>query len=190
MKKTFVILPLLLIMATLVTAADNEMKPAVAFSLPGTDGETHSLNQYKDAKAVVVLFISTRCPVSNSFNKRMVQLASIYQDKGVVFIGINSNKQEDMQEVKQHSNEHNFPFVVLKDDKNVVADKYEAKVTPEVYVLNPELQIVYHGRIDDSAQADERKHTDLENALDELLSGQEITKAQTKAFGCSIKRAS
>ncbi len=189
MKKSAVLFLILMITAFAV-AEDAEMKFAATFELPGTDGEQHTLNDYKDAKGVVVMFIATRCPVSNGFNERMVELANAYQERGIVFLGINSNKMEDMAEVKEHANKHDFPFVVLKDINNEVADKYDAKVTPEVYLLNSDLEIVYHGRIDDSADADERKSTDLTDALDELLAGEKITTAQTKAFGCSIKRTS
>ena len=165
-------------------------KAAFGFSLPGTDGETHSLSDFKDAEAVVIMFIATKCPISNAFNERMVEIANMYQPKGVVFLGINSNKAEKMDEVKEHAKKHNFPFVVLKDDQNMVADKYKAKVTPEVYVLNTQHEVLYHGRIDDSADADERKSTDLVQALDEILADEQVTTAKTKAFGCTIKRVS
>lgn len=190
MKSLNVMLSLLLVFTTMAIAADSDMKKAPAFTLPGSDGEQHSLSDFKDAEAIVVMFIATRCPISNNFNERMVELADQYQDKGVVFLGINSNKQEDMAEVKKHANEHGFPFVVLKDKDNVIADKYKAKVTPEVYVLNSDMSVLYHGRIDDSADADERKHTDLSDALDEILAGEDVSTAQTKAFGCTIKRIS
>jgi hypothetical protein len=72
----------------------------------------------------------------------------------------------------------------------MVADKYKAKVTPEVYVLNAQHEVLYHGRIDDSADADERKSADLVQALDEILAEEQVTTAKTKAFGCTIKRVS
>jgi peroxiredoxin len=158
------------------------------FTLSDYNGVKHSLSEYKDAKAIVVMFIATRCPVSNAYDDRMDSLYKDYTSKNIAFIGINSNKQEDVEEVRQHAAEHNFKFTILKDDKNVIADKFGASVTPEIYVLNPSFDILYHGRIDDSRrEADVTSH-DLRNALDEILAGKPVTKPETKAFGCSIKR--
>ena len=177
----------LLTLFTFSAFAQTEV-PNFDFTLPGIDGNKHSLSDHKDAKAVVVLFIATRCPISNGFNARMVELAAQYQEQGVVFLGINSNKTEDMEEVKKHAKENGFQFVVLKDDKNKVADAYQAKVTPEVFVFDGSLTLKYHGRIDDVAKPEERKSEDLKTALDELLSGKPVSSPTTKAFGCTIKR--
>jgi peroxiredoxin len=171
-------------------AGDKMVKTTDGFSLIGTDGKEHTLSDYKDAKAIVVMFISTKCPVSNGFNERMAELANTYESKGVVFLGINSNKAEKMNEVKEHKQKHDFSFVVLKDNENKVADQFKAKVTPEVFVLNSGGDVLYHGRIDDSADADERKSPDLKNALDDILAGEHPEITETKAFGCSIKRVS
>ena len=177
-----------LILCLFLVPASQAGAAAMDFTLPGTDDKNHTLADYKDSKAVVVIFISTRCPVSNGFNQRMVELAKMYQSKGIVFLGINSNKMENMPEIKKHVDENGFPFIVLKDNKNVVADLYKAKVTPEVFVHNNVRELLYHGRIDDSSIESERKTTDLKMALDELLGGGDIAIADTKAFGCSIKR--
>ncbi|MBN1464582.1 thioredoxin family protein [candidate division KSB1 bacterium] len=158
------------------------------FSLLGHDGKEHSLADYKDAKAIVVMFVATQCPVSNGFNARMVELANIYMPQGVVFLGINSNRQEKWDEVKSHAEKYGFPFVVLKDENNVIADQYQAQVTPEVYVLTVAGELLYHGRIDDTATVDERKSEDLKKALDDILAGKAPAIASTKAFGCTIKR--
>ena len=158
------------------------------FTLPDYNGVKHSLADYKDAKAVVLMFIATQCPVSNGYNSRMVSLYNDYKDKNVVFIGINSNKQESVEEVKQHAKDHGFEFTILKDDKNIIADKFGASVTPEIFVLNPSLEILYHGRIDDSRREANVSSHDLRNALDEILAGKPVSVSTTKAFGCTIKK--
>ena len=79
-------------------------------------------------------------------------------------------------------------FRVLKDLNNVVADKLEASVTPEIYVLNSKLEILYHGRIDDSRREDQVTSNDLRAALDRILAGKAVEVTETKAFGCTIKR--
>jgi peroxiredoxin len=172
----------------LIVSLASQAFAAIEFTLPGSDGKSHSLAEYKDAKAVVVLFISTRCPVSNGFNERMVELAEMYQQKGVVFLGIYSNKMENLKEIKKHAADKGFPFVVLKDDKNVVADAYKAKVTPEAFMHDNASKVLYHGRIDDSPKASERKNEDLKSAIDDLLAGGGVSNPETKAFGCTIKR--
>jgi peroxiredoxin len=161
------------------------------FTLKDTFGKEHSLSDYtNNAKAAVVLFIATQCPYSNAYNERMVELYNEYQPKGIAFIGINSNKQESNDEVKKHAKENKFQFDVLKDWDNVVADQFEATRTPEIYVLNKELDLLYHGRIDNSHKLDSVHSHDLKKALDEILTGKEVSNKETKAFGCTIKRIS
>ncbi|HEY6952240.1 MAG TPA: thioredoxin family protein [Bacteroidota bacterium] len=158
------------------------------FTLEDYNGVRHSLNDYKNSKAIVIMFIATRCPVSNSYNGRMNELVKDYTGKHVAFIGINSNNQESVEEIKNHAHEKGFEFPILKDWKNVIADKLGATVTPEIYVLNPGLEILYHGRIDNSSKEDKVTSKDLRNALDEILNGKPVAVTSTKAFGCTIKK--
>lgn len=158
------------------------------FTLKDYNGKEYSLSDFKKSKAIVVMFIATQCPVSNAYNERMVQLYKDYSLKNIAFVGINSNKQEDVEEVKEHSQKHNFEFPVLKDWNNVIADQFEAGVTPEIYVLNSNFEELYHGRIDDSKRESDVKSQDLRTALNEILAGEPVSKTETKAFGCTIKR--
>jgi peroxiredoxin len=158
------------------------------FTLNDYSGKEYSLDDFKDSKAIVIMFIATRCPVSNDYNKRMAKIHSEYKIKGITFLGINSNKQEDSQEIKEHAEENALEFAILKDHKNIIADVFKASFTPEIYVLNPEFELVYHGRIDDSRRISKVKNKDLRNALDKILAGEEISVKETKAFGCTIKR--
>jgi peroxiredoxin len=162
---------------------------APGFALNDVNGKSHSLNDYSNSKYVALIFIATRCPVSNAYNERMVKLNDDYASKGITFLGINSNSQENTEEVKDHAAKNGFTFTILKDPNNITADAYGATVTPEVYVIDSKGIIRYHGRIDDSRDLDEVSSQDLRTALDALLSGNEVAKADTKAFGCSIKRA-
>ena len=158
------------------------------FTLKNYDGKSYTLSDTKDVKAIVLMFIGTRCPVSNAYNERMVNLYNDYSSKDVVFLAINSNKAEDVGECKEHAEEHNFKFPVLKDLDNIVADKYDAQVTPEIYVVNTKRELLYHGRIDNSQREDNVENQDLRNALDEILDGEAVSVTETKAFGCTIKR--
>ena len=159
------------------------------FSLNDYNGEKVSFSDYHDSKAVVLMFIATQCPVSNAYNERYDSLYGDYTSKGIAFVAINSNKQESVEEIKEHAKEHGFKFPVLKDVNNVIADKLGAEHTPEIFVVIPStMEIVYHGRIDDSRREDKITSRDLRNALDEILAGKTVAVKETKAFGCSIKR--
>ncbi len=160
------------------------------FTLEDYNGLMHSLSDYKDARAIVVMFIATQCPVSNAYNGRMNDLYNDYGPKQVAFVAINSNKSESVQEIKDHAAEKGFKFPVLKDWKNAIADKFGATVTPEIYVLNSKLEILYHGRIDNSSREERVTSKDLRIALEEILNSRPVSVSLTKAFGCSIKRIS
>ncbi len=159
------------------------------FTLTDIYKKKHSLSDYNDSKAILVMFIATECPVSNAYNSRMVELYNKYHDKNIAILGINSNREESLSECKSHAEKNGFKFHVLKDGKNVIADMFEAGVTPEAYVVEPKTyKILYHGRIDDSRNKSDVETQDLENALNEILAGKKVSVSQTKAFGCTIKR--
>ena len=158
------------------------------FTLKDYNGKEHSLSDYRDSKAIVVMFIATECPVSNAYNSRMENIYKNYSQKNIACIGINSNKTESVERIKEHANEKGLTFTILKDEKNTIADRFGASFTPEVYVLNGNFEILYHGRIDNSKNEADVVSKDLENALNEILAGKEVSKKETKAFGCSIKR--
>ena len=165
-----------------VTSVEN-------FSLKDVNGKTHSLTDYSKSKAIVVMFIATQCPVSNDYNSRMAKLYESYKDKNITFLGINSNKAESVNEIKSHAGKNNLGFPVLKDEKNIIADKFAASFTPEIYVLDPSsFNILYHGRIDDSRDESDVTSKDLSKAIDEILKGVRVSLSKTKAFGCTIKR--
>lgn len=157
------------------------------FQLLDLQGGSHPFALLK-GDTTVVLFIATRCPVSNAYNPRMEALYKDYSSRGVRFLFVNANVNEPSQEVKDHAQQVGFTFPVYRDSGNV-AERFNAQVTPEAYVINKQGIIRYHGAIDDSQnEARIRKHS-LRDALDEVLSGKPVTVAETKAFGCSVKRA-
>jgi peroxiredoxin len=159
------------------------------FQLTTIDGKAFSLSSAARAhKAVVVMFISTQCPYSNAYNDRMKDMANAYASRGVQFVGINSNKTEGAAEVASHAKSHGHSFPIMKDPDNKVADLYDARHTPTVYVVDSQGKLRYAGRIDDQTNPGDVTSPDLKNALDSMLAGQPIAKTTTKAFGCSIKR--
>ncbi len=162
------------------------------FTLPDPGGQQHSLYDFKGKKAVAVIFIATQCPYSNAFNHVMAELARQYADRDVTIVGINANKTEPASEVAQHAETHGLGFTVLKDEGNVIADRLGASVTPEVFLLDSDWTLRYHGALGNSAHptTDPQKASDAEfrPALEAVLSGATVERAETKAFGCTIKR--
>lgn len=176
-------------------ATDLPAPPAIGaviddFKLPDADGVQHTLNSLKGKNGAVIIFIATRCPVSNGYNERMEKLAEDYQSKGINVIGINSNSTEPASEVKSHAAEKHLTFAILKDDGNKIADRFGANHTPEAYVIDASGKLVYHGRIDNSQKIEAITSNDLRDALDAVLAGKPIQKSTSVAFGCSIKRVS
>jgi peroxiredoxin len=188
MKRLLICTFLLLVPVARTAVAADDPKKVDNFTLEDASGVKHALSDYTSNKAIVLMFIATRCPVSNSYNERMAALDKDYREKGVVFLGINANKEESSEEIRNHAKEHGFAFTILKDAGNKVADKLEASVTPEMYVLSPKLELLYHGRIDDNSRGTSITSNDLRKALDEILAGKPVSVTRTKAFGCSIKR--
>jgi peroxiredoxin len=158
------------------------------FTLPDADGRAHSLASLKGKSGTLILFIATQCPVSNAYNARMQKLADDYRARGVNVVGINSNSSEPAAEVKQHAAANGLNFTILKDPGNQIADRYDAQVTPEAYLLDASGKLVYHGRIDNSRTGYLITSTELRDAIEATLAGKPVEKAGAKAFGCSIKR--
>jgi len=178
----------LLLTALLASAQEFKLGSKVSdFNVLDLDGKTVSFSSLR-GPITVVTFISTQCPVSNSYNERMNAVYKDYNAKGAKFIFVNANRTESASEVRDHAKRVGFAFPVYKDPDNVLADRFNAQVTPESYVIDSEGIIRYHGSIDDS-QNESNVHTQrLRLALDAVLAGKPIETAETKAFGCSIKR--
>jgi peroxiredoxin len=188
---TALLAALLSAIAALGLAAAPEVGNAAPnFALKTIDGKDFSLaDAAKGHTAVVLMFIATKCPYSNAYNDRMRDMAAAYAKQGVLFVGINSNKTEPQEEVIAHAKEHGHTFPIAKDPSNKVADLYDARHTPEIFVVDPSGKLRYHGRIDENYEdAAKVASPDLKNALDALLANRPIAKAETKAFGCTIKR--
>lgn len=158
------------------------------FKLPDTTGKEQSFDDLKGKNGAIIVFLSIQCPVVRGYNERIVKLAEAYKAKGVNVIGINSNSTESLEEVKKHAAE-NYKFPVLIDKGNVIADKFNATATPEMYFFDEKNKLIYHGAIDNDRSGRNVSVNYLQTALDEHLAGKPVTTAETRAFGCTIKRA-
>jgi thiol-disulfide isomerase/thioredoxin len=192
------LLPLTLLIAVAVSAGLRaEEKSAIGrkiehFKLQDFRGAAHELKEWADRDIVVIAFLGTECPVAKLYGPRLPELASRYEAQKVAFVAIDSNQQDTLAEMAQYARVAKIDFPFLKDPANAVADQFGAERTPEVFVLDKARTVRYRGRIDDQyvvgSSRNEPKQNDLAAALDELLSGKDVSTPETKATGCHIGR--
>jgi peroxiredoxin len=175
-------------LAVILSAQEFKLGSQVTdFSIQDLDGKPVAFSTLR-GPITVVTFIATQCPVSNSYNQRMNAIYQDYSSKGVKFIFVNANRTEPASEVREHAKRVGFAFPVYRDADNVLADRFDAQVTPESYVIDSAGIIRYHGSIDDSQNESHIRAQRLRLALDAVLAGKTVDQAETKAFGCGIKR--
>jgi peroxiredoxin len=165
-----------------------------AFTLKDSLGTTHSLSEWKESRALAVVFIGTECPLARQYGSKLADLARRYKAKGVQFVAIDSNQQDSLAALTHFARINNITFPLLKDPANQVADKFGAARTPEVFVLDSSRTIRYRGKIDDQfgvgyARATATRHH-LADALDDVLAGKPVRTAVVEAIGCRISRVS
>src|SRR5262249_21846965 len=159
-------------------AASNIGRKIEAFTLKDTEGRSRSLAEFQNAKAVVVFFLGTECPINNNYLPRLRELQQEYAGKRVQFLAINSNRQDTAERIAAHAKKNEIAFPVLKDDGNTVADLFAAQRTPEAFVLDAQHMIRYRGRIDDQFEIGVKRakvtRNDLKEALEEVLAGKAV----------------
>ena len=172
-----------------VALAAVEIGQAVpAFELPDVNGKTRKLADFA-GKIVVLEFCSIECPFSRGADPHLSALAQRYAPQGVVVIGIDSHKSTTPEQIRKYAQEKGKTYPILKDAGNTYADLLGAKVTPEVFVLDKDGKLAYHGAFDDRKAPEEKGETPyVENAVKALLEGKPVDPATVKAWGCGIKR--
>ncbi len=169
---------------------------AIDFKLKNVDGKMVSLADYKDAKGFIVTFTCNHCPFAKAYEDRIIALHNKYAPKGYPVVAINSNDvtkspEDSFEAMIERAKDKKFPFAYVYDENQAIATAYGATRTPHMYVVKKEgsdLVVKYVGAIDDNsddASAVTKKY--LENALDEIIAGKEVTTNSTKAIGCTIK---
>jgi peroxiredoxin len=162
------------------------------FSLPDTEGQTWSVAQADDARASVIVFTCNHCPYALAWHDRLLDVARDYADRGVRFLAVNSNDAEryprdSYEAMRDRVAREDWPMPYLHDASQEVARAYGAKVTPDVFVLDGERRLRYRGAPDGDYDDPGRRAVWLREALDAVLAGAEVTRAETKPVGCSIK---
>jgi peroxiredoxin len=170
-------------------------KKAPDFTLPDTvSGKELSLQALKGKTATVIMFICNHCPFVKHVNAELVNLGNDYTNKGIGFIAISSNDaagypQDGPEQMKLVASQLHYPFPYLYDLSQDVAKAYEAACTPDFFIFDSNLTLVYRGQLDDSRPGNEKPVTgaDIRNALDHLIAGKPVPANQKPSIGCNIK---
>ena len=169
--------------------------PAPDFNLRDTvSDKSISLNEVRGQLATVVMFVSNHCPYVQHVNPELVRLANEYLDKGVRFVAISSNDvvthpDDSPVKMKELAARLRYPFPYLYDETQQVAKAYDAACTPDFYVFDKELKLVYRGQLDDSRPSNNvpLSGKDVREALDCLVAGKAVSPRQRPSIGCNIK---
>jgi peroxiredoxin len=159
------------------------------FSLPDTEGNDQSPDR---APATVVVFTCNHCPYALAWQPRLEQAARDYAEQGVRFLAINANDadrypRDSFEAMQARVAAEDWPMAYLHDASQDVAHAYGAKTTPDVFVLDAERRLRYHGAPDSDYDDPAQRATWLRAALDAVLAGEEPERPQTSPVGCSIK---
>ena len=165
------------------------------FLLPDTvSGKQISLKDIKGETATMIIFICNHCPFVKHVNEELVKLGNDYKNKGVGFVAISSNDvinhpDDSPALMTQVAKQLKYPFPYLYDESQETAKAYDAACTPDFFIYNKDLQLVYRGQLDDSRPGNEIPVTgkDIRRALDSLLNNEPVPQEQRPSIGCNIK---
>ncbi len=163
------------------------------FRLPGVDGKEHSLESFKEAEILIVVFSCNHCPAAIGSEDRMIQLHEDYAPKGVAMVSINSNEDQNhpddsFEKMKVRARDKGFAFPYVRDESQDAAKAYGALRTPHFYVFDGQRRLCYTGRMDDNPfDASKAAQHDLRNALDAMLAGKKPPAELTNPIGCNVK---
>jgi peroxiredoxin len=167
---------------------------APPFKLPSTDGKMVSLDDLKDAPALLVMFICNHCPYVKHIRHALAQLGRDYQPRGLAIVAINSNDTSTYPEdsplkMVDEKRALGYTFPYLYDETQEVAKAYHAACTPDFFLFDRDRKLVYRGQFDDSRPGNNVPitGTDLRSACDAVLMGNPVPEKQKPSIGCNIK---
>ena len=154
---------------------------APAFSLKGVDGQTHTLESLKGAKATIIVFSCNHCPYVMKAEDELIALFKKYNAAGVGMAAINSNNsdaypEDSFENMVLRAADKRFPFAYLHDRSQQAAKAYGATHTPQLFVFDHDLKLAYTGSV-----------AGLRDALDDLVAARPVRVPETHAIGCTIK---
>jgi len=175
-------------MVTLGTKAPDLLLPDTV------SGKQLSLKDVKGQTATMIMFICNHCPFVKHINEELVRLANDYKNKGIGFVAISSNNVINHPDdspglMTQVAKQLKYPFPYLYDESQVTAKAYDAACTPDFFIYDKDLQLVYRGQLDDSRPGNEIPVTgkDIRQALDCIINNEPVPQEQRPSIGCNIK---
>jgi peroxiredoxin len=165
-------------------------QPAPKFvGLIGIDGKSHSLDDYKSAKVIVIAFTCNHCPVAQMYEDRFIRFANVQKKRGVVFVAISSSllPPDSLDKMRERATQKGFDFPYLSDPTQEIGKAYGATVTPQLFVLDRERNIAYMGKFDDDIEPEKVQRSYVREAVHALLNGKRPDPSETRATGCGIE---
>jgi peroxiredoxin len=162
------------------------------FELPGVDGYEHALDEYGDAKLLVLVQSCNHCPYVQAWEDRLKTIAGDYGHEGVRVVAVNSNDvarypEDSFEEMKARAEKRGFGFDYLFDEDQSLARSLESERTPEVFLFDDKRRLRYHGAIDDSQDETAVSRHYLRDAIDALLADEDPPVTETAPVGCTVK---
>lgn len=188
-----------LVLATPILATAGEFNPTLDIGakapvwaeLPGVDGKPYSMDDFKSADVLVLVFTCNSCPYAVDYEDRIIELANLSQEKDakfkVVAINVNLVKEDLLPAMKERATAKKFNFHYLFDESQQTAKDYGATFTPEFFVLNRERQVVYMGAFDDNTDAKKVTRRHVQEAIAATIAGDKIEISETVAIGCGVR---
>ena len=181
-----------------MVAVNSTMLPvgtkAPDFKLPATGGKMVSLGDFKNAAALLIVFMCNHCPYVKHIRAGLAQLARDYQSRGLALVGINSNDvanypQDSPAKMAEEAKSAGYIFPYLYDETQGVAKAYNAACTPDIYLFDRDQRLVYRGQFDESRPGNHIPVTgkDLRAAIEAVLAGKPAPTDQKPSIGCNIK---
>ena len=167
--------------------------PAPDFHLKGIDEKEYKLDSFEDSPFLLVVFMCNHCPYVKQKIQTIIRLQEEYRDRGLAVVGINSNDAENypddsFEKMKEFAAQEGINFTYLIDETQEMARAYGAVCTPDPFLFDRDRRLVYQGRIDDALQLGDTPTTsDIAEALDALIKGEQPPAAFKFSMGCSIK---
>lgn len=167
---------------------------APQLALPDTAGKIVRTEDFKEAKALLVIFMCNHCPYVIHLRKAFADFANTYQPKGLAIVGINSNDVDNYpadspEKMHEEKEDAGYAFPYLYDENQAVAKAYHAACTPDFFLFNAEQKLVYRGQWDDSRPKNDLPVTgkDMRAAVEAVLAGEKVSAEQKPSVGCNIK---
>lgn len=164
------------------------------FALINVDGREVRRDDFRGAPALLVIFLCNHCPYVIHVADALAQLTAEYQSRGVAIVGINANDSsvypaDSPEQMVHEAEKRGYVFPYLYDETQEVARAYRAACTPDFFLFDGQMKLVYRGQMDDSRPGSETPVTgkDLRSALDAILSGKSVPEPQKASLGCNIK---